>query len=345
VLATSNTQGQIFARKRILLQTFLAAHVEHSPPRGPVYPALQQHATADALPICDQLLAGQAANEETPASLLYLPAAHATQLAAGPSVPGLQRPVDGGAAGSLVDERRYRRGGGAGGGEGWAGGGGGGGGRGGGVRDCTDGCCLPESSFKPCRFLYATSTGSPAAGGFVAARVWVLTRVVVWPSCVPSPPCKSGSWLACSSFIPWCHCAVTRECEAVLASPHCRREKATAQAPAPARMHSPARIEQNGASEGGRHGRHVGQKLPSAVRQAQRQRRPPSKFKSPACLFEPPAAASDRIAKRRGTIQSHSQPPHWARHAGEFSTAKEAGLSMQNPCRLAYPLRWMPSDV
>jgi hypothetical protein len=99
---------------------------------------------------------------------------------------------------------------------------------------------LPESSFKPCRFLYATSTRSPAAGGFVAARVWVLTRVVVWPSCVPSPQCESGSWLACSSFIPWCHCAVTRECEAVLASPHCKSiQKATAQAPAPAHMHRP----------------------------------------------------------------------------------------------------------
>jgi uncharacterized membrane protein YgcG len=107
-----------------------------------VYQALQKHATADALPICDQLLAGHAAHEETPASLLYLPAAHTTQLAAGPSVPGPQRPVDGGAAGSLVDERRSRRGGGAGGGEGGGGGGGGGGGRGGGVRDCADGCCL-----------------------------------------------------------------------------------------------------------------------------------------------------------------------------------------------------------
>ena len=91
-----------------------------------------------------------------------------------------------------------------------------------------------------------------------------------------------------------------------MASPHCKSiQKATAQAPAPARMHRPARIEQNGAGEGDRHGRHVGQNLPSAVRHAQWQRRPlPSKFKSSACLFEPPAAASDRIAQRGRTICS-----------------------------------------
>jgi hypothetical protein len=201
---------------------------------------------------------------------------------------------------------------------------------------------LPESSFKPCRFLYATSTGSPAAGGFVAARVWVLSRVVVWPSCVSSPPCESGSWLACGSFIPWCHCAVTRECEAVLASPHCRRKKATAQAPAPARMHSPARIEQNGASEGGRHGRHVGQKLPSAS--AKR-----SGSADHLRSSNRPHACSNRLlqpatALQKGEGQS-SQPPHWARHAGEFSTAKEAGLSLQNPCRHRVRWSWMPSDV
>ena len=139
----------LFAQKWILLHTLPAAHVEHSPPRGPVYPALQKHATTDALPSCDQLLAGQVAHEESPASLLYLPAAHATQLAAGPSVPGPQRPVDGGAAGPLIDERRSRRGrggeGGAGGrrdGGGGGDGGGGEGGGGGGVGDCADNCFL-----------------------------------------------------------------------------------------------------------------------------------------------------------------------------------------------------------
>jgi hypothetical protein len=97
-------------------------------------------------------------------------------------------------------------------------------------------------------------------------------------------------------------------------------------------MHRPARIDQNGAGEGNRHGRHVGQKLPSAVRHAQWQRRP-----LPLSSSNRPHACSNRLLQPATALHKREgqsvQQPYWARHAGEFSTAKEAGSSMRHPCR------------
>jgi len=57
-----------------------AEHAEHSPPSGPVYPAMHSQSVTLSLPSDDEAVVdGQAKHSVLPVSSLYLPGAHASQ--------------------------------------------------------------------------------------------------------------------------------------------------------------------------------------------------------------------------------------------------------------------------